>query len=74
MTPHDVPLIGDFTYYVSTVVSTPFRHEDQTTVVLTPGIRTHLGNDWYFLAGLPVPVTGDRVGEIGMIFWFMKAW
>jgi hypothetical protein len=38
------------------------------------GIRTHLGNDWYFLAGLPTPVTKDRVAEIGMIFWFMKAW
>jgi len=31
-------------------------------------------NDWYFLAGLPTPVTKDRVAEIGMIFWFMKAW
>ncbi len=41
---------------------------------LFPGIRTHLGNDWYFLAGLPTPVTKDRVAEIGMIFWFMKAW
>jgi len=74
LTDHDVPLLGDFTYYVSTVVNTPFRHEDQTTVVLTPGIRTHLGNDWYFLAGVPVPLTKERVGDIGMIFWFMKAW
>ena len=43
-------------------------------VTLTPGLRTHLGNDWYFLAGLPVPLTEQRVGDIGMIFWFMKAW
>ena len=41
---------------------------------LFPGIRTHLGNDWYFLAGLPTPVTKDRVVELGMIFWFRKAW
>ena len=47
---------------------------DQTSVTLTPGMRTHLGNDWYFLAGLPVPVTKDRTADIGMIFWFMKAW
>ena len=43
-------------------------------MTLTSGIRTHLGRDWYFLAGLPIPVTKNRVGEIGMIFWFMKAW
>jgi hypothetical protein len=46
----------------------------QTSVVLTPGMRIHLGNDWYFLAGLPIPLTNQRVGDIGMIFWFMKAW
>jgi hypothetical protein len=43
-------------------------------VTLTPGLRTHLGRDWYFLAGLPTPLTNERVGDIGMIFWFMKAW
>jgi hypothetical protein len=37
-------------------------------------MRTHLGNDWYFLAGLPTPLTHQRLGDIGMIFWFMKAW
>ncbi len=73
-TDHDVPLFGDFTCYLSTVVNTSLANSNQTSVTLTPGMRTHLGNDWYFLAGLPVPVTKDRVGEIGMIFWFMKAW
>ena len=46
-------------------------------MTLTPGMRTHLGNDWYFLgqAGLPTPATTQRLGGIGMIFWrFMKAW
>ncbi len=73
-TDHDVPLFGDFTCYLSTVVNTPLGNSDQTSVVLTPGMRTHLGNDWYFLAGLPIPLTKQRVGDIGMIFWFMKAW
>jgi len=73
-TDHDVPLFGDFTCYLSTVVNTSLANSSQTSVTLTPGMRTHLGNDWYFLAGLPTPVTKDRVGEIGMIFWFMKAW
>jgi hypothetical protein len=74
LTAHDVPLFGDFTYYLSTVVDTPTLHGDKTSVALTPGMRTHLGNDWYFLAGLPIPVTKDRVADLGMIFWFMKAW
>jgi hypothetical protein len=74
LTDHDVPLVGDFTYYLSTVVNTPLNDGGQTSVTLTPGLRTHVGRDWYFLAGLPTPVTNARVAEIGMIFWFMKAW
>jgi hypothetical protein len=74
LTAHDVPLFGDFTYYLSTVVNSPLPNGDQTAVTLTPGMRTHLGNDWYFLAGLPIPVTKERTADLGMIFWFMKAW
>jgi hypothetical protein len=74
ITRHDTPLFGDFTYYVSAVASTPLSGGGQTSVTLTPGIRTHLGHDWYFLAGLPTPVTSERVADLGMIFWFMKAW
>jgi hypothetical protein len=74
LTEHDVPFLGDFTYYLSTVVNTPLSNGDQTRVTLTPGVRTHVGHDWYFLAGLPVPVTKERVADLGMIFWFMKAW
>jgi hypothetical protein len=74
LTDHDVPLFGDFTWYVSAVADTPLSHGQRTSATLTPGIRTHLGRDWYFLSGLPTPVTSQRIGELGMIFWFMKAW
>ena len=74
ITDHNTPLFGDFTYYVSAVASTPLGNGNSTSVSLTPGMRTHLGNDWYFLAGLPTPVTKARVADLGMIFWFMKAW
>jgi hypothetical protein len=74
LTDHDVPLFGDFTLYVSAVVDTPLAQGQHTSVTLTPGMRTHLGRDWYFLAGLPTPLTSARIGDIGMIFWFMKAW
>ena len=67
-------MFGDFTYYLSAVVDTPLSNGAPTSVTLTPGIRTHLGDDWYFLAGLPTPLTSARLGDIGMIFWFMKAW
>lgn len=74
LTDHDVPLFGDFTYYLSTVVNTPLSNGGETSVALTPGLRTHVGNDWYFLAGLPTPLTKQRVADLGMILWFMKAW
>ena len=69
-----MPVIGDFTYYLSTVVETGLSNGSHNSVTLTPGIRTHLGDDWYFLAGLPTPLTKARVADLGMIFWFMKAW
>jgi hypothetical protein len=74
LTDHDVPWFGDFAYYLSTVVKTPLSNPDQTSLTLTPGIRTHLGRDWYFLAGLPTPLTKARVADLGMILWFLKAW
>jgi hypothetical protein len=74
LTDHDVPVIGDFTYYLSTVVHADLVNGDKSQVTLTPGMRTHLGNDWYFLAGLEVPVTKQRSADLAAIFWFMKAW
>ncbi len=75
LTDHDVPLFGDFTWYVSAVVGTPVSNGGgQNSVALTPGLRTHLGRDCYLLAGLPIPLTKERVADLGMIFWFMKAW
>jgi hypothetical protein len=74
LTDHDVPWFGDFACYLSAVVKTPLSNGDQTSVTLTPGIRTHLGRDWYFLAGLPTPVTKARVADLGMILWFLKSW
>jgi hypothetical protein len=74
LTDHDVPLIGDFTYYLSTVVNTPTSNGDLTRVALTPGIRSHLGHNWFLLAGLQVPVTKERTTDLGFIFRLMKAW
>jgi hypothetical protein len=74
LTGHDVALFGDFTYYFSAVVNTPLSQGEHTSVTLTPGLRTHLGRGWYFLAGLPTPLTTARVADLGMILWFVKSW
>jgi hypothetical protein len=34
----------------------------------------HIGRDWCFLVGLPTPLTNQRVGDLGMILWFRRAW
>ena len=70
-TPHDVPLFGDLTFYLAMNVFNTVS-SSQTTVTLTPGFRTHLGRDWYALAGVDVPVTGPRPYEESAIFWLMK--
>ncbi len=37
LTDHDVPLFGDFTWYIASVVNTPLRDGQLTSVTLTPG-------------------------------------
>lgn len=41
---------------------------------LTPGLRPHLGRDWYFLADLQISVTKELGVDLGYVFWLMKAW
>jgi hypothetical protein len=74
LTDHDVPIVGDFTYYLSAVANTPLTNSELTRVTLTPGIRTHLGRNWSLLIGLPTPVTKERVADLGLICWFLKSW
>lgn len=61
--PHDVPLLGDFTYFLVA----NFQHDwkdngvpNHTIVSLTPGFRTHLGHNFFLLAGVQLPVTSPR--------------
>src|SRR5262249_37269560 len=73
-TAHDVPLIGDFTYHPSTGGNTPPPHRDPAHAGPAPPNPPPPGPDRDFPAGLPIRVTKDRVADLGMIFWFMKAW
>jgi hypothetical protein len=57
LTPHDVPLLGDFTYYVTTNFR-EYLGPGTAFLSLTPGFRTHLGHNFWLLGGVEVPVTG----------------
>ena len=72
ITPHDVPIFGDFTYYLAANVSNQVAPTALTTVTLGPGYRTHLGNDWYSLGAVTIPVTGPHPYDESMTLWLMK--
>ena len=62
-TPHDRAPIGDLVGYVSA----NFNHavdnrvpSDTTNVTITPGFRTHLGQNWYLLGGVEFPITDPK--------------
>jgi hypothetical protein len=63
MTPHDFTPFGDMVWYVSTNVSQPIDNRAKnsgTFVSLTPGFRTHVGQNWYLLGAVEVPVTNPQ--------------
>ncbi len=72
ITAHDVPIFGDFTYYLATNVSNQIAPTSLTTVTLGPGYRTHLGHDWYSLGAVTVPVTGPHPFDESLTLWLMK--
>lgn len=72
VTPHDVPLLGDFTYYLAANVSDQVGSKPSTGVTLGPGFRTHLGRDYYLLGAATIPVVAPRPYDESMTLWFMK--
>ena len=71
-TPHSATPFGDFVFYLSanlvqTMVSPIGNH-----VSLTPGIRTHLGRDWYLLMGVEVPVAHAKAFDYQVLGALMK--
>jgi hypothetical protein len=60
ITSHDTPLFGDFTYYVCANVREDLNTGNTTFLSFTPGVRTHLGRDWFLLAGVEFPVTSNQ--------------
>jgi hypothetical protein len=72
-TPHDRTPFGDFATYVAFNMRNDFVGDStRTTVSLAPGIRTHLGNNLFFLAAVDVPLTGPRPFDERFLFLFVK--
>jgi len=61
-TPHSATPFGDFVFYLSANLTQSMVSPIKNTVSLTPGIRTHLGKDWYLLMGVEVPVQRHNKG------------
>lgn len=59
ITPHDVRFFGDFTYYVCGNVREDLDTNNNAFFSITPGIRTHLGKDWFFLFGVDIPCSAN---------------
>jgi hypothetical protein len=66
VTPHTMTPFGDFTYYLSGNLRVPTHGADFFS--LTPGMRTHLGGNLFFLAGLEVPVLNRNVSFSTRVF------
>jgi hypothetical protein len=73
-TPHNLTPVGDLVWYLSANLFhlTDGRGPNITTVTLTPGLRTHLGLDWYLLYGVEVPVTEPTPFNYQLLGGLMK--
>jgi hypothetical protein len=76
-TPHDYAPVGDMVWYVSTNLRQPIdnRSESSNTFVsMAPGFRTHLGQNWYLLGAVEVPVTSNAPFEYQVQSGIMKVY
>ncbi len=74
-TQHGFTPLGDLVAYLSANLNQPVANhgENDTVVTLTPGFRTHLGENWYLLGGVEVPVTRDpRAFNFQLVWGLMK--
>jgi hypothetical protein len=73
LTRHEAAPLGDFTYFlVSNLRQDLGRGPETTFLSITPGFRTHLGKDFFFIAGYEVPLVGPRPFEERLTFVLVK--
>src|SRR5262245_56492030 len=71
-TPHSATPFGDLVFYLSTNLLQTIDGPSKNTVSLTPGARTHLGGNWYFLTGVEVPVTHNKAFDYQVLGALMR--
>ncbi len=62
-TPHNYTPFGDMTWYVATNLVQVIDNRGPrslTAVTIGPGFRTHVGDNWYLLGAVDVPVTSPQ--------------
>jgi Putative MetA-pathway of phenol degradation len=72
ITPADSPIFSNLVPYLAVNLHTELSGGTNTYLSLTPGYRFGLGNDWYTLGGLEVPIVGPLPFETQAIFQFIK--
>jgi hypothetical protein len=71
-TPHTAVPFGDLVFYLSANLGQTIDGPSTNTVSLTPGFRTHLGGNWYFLGAVEVPVTTAKGFDYQVLGALMK--
>ena len=71
-TPHGATPFGDLVFYLSANLDQTIDGPSKNTVTLTPGVRTHLGQNWYLLGGVEVPVTSTKAFDYQVLGALMK--
>jgi hypothetical protein len=73
-TEHDLTPFGDLVFDVGTTLTqaTDGRGPATTTLLITPAFRTHMGWNWYLLAGIDVPVTSPQPYDFQPTVGLMK--
>jgi hypothetical protein len=76
-TPHNAVPFGDMVWYVSTNLSQPIDNRaasNNTFVSITPGFRSHVGDNWYLLGAVEVPVTSNPSYDYQVMGGIMKVY
>ncbi len=76
-TPHDAVPFGDMVWYLATNVSQPIDNRatsSNTFISLSPGFRTHLGQNWYLLGTVEVPITNNQPYDYQVMSGIMKVY
>ncbi len=77
ITPHDKTTFSDTVLYVAanfTQAIDTRGPSSTTSLTLAPGIRTFLGDNWYFLGSVSLPVTNPEAYNYQVLGAFMKVW